>query len=111
MTYAVEMTANTSKMVQLMRNVKMRILKTIHGKTLQDRIRNEELRECSNIQDVARWTREWKKYWGKHVSRMKNNRLAKKARNKLPGGDHRADYLSAGENVGHPLLWRCIIVI
>lgn len=31
---------------------------------LRERIRNKQLREHSSIQDVARWTREWRKHIG-----------------------------------------------
>jgi len=60
---------DTSKTLQMMRTVEMKIIRSIHGKTLHDRIRNE-----------GRWVRQKRKYWNKHVNRMEGNRLVKIAK-------------------------------
>jgi len=61
----------------MMRTVEMKIIRSIHGKTLHDRIRSEDLRQRSEIQDIGRWVRQRRKYWNKHVNRMEDNRLQK----------------------------------
>ena len=42
-------------LTQLLRTTEMRIVRTIHGKTLRDRIYNEELRKRSGIEDIVEW--------------------------------------------------------
>jgi len=64
----------------------MKIIRIIHGKTLHDRIRSEDLRQLSEIQDIGRWVRRRRKYWNKHVNRMEDNRLVKVAKTKNPVG-------------------------
>lgn len=39
------------------------MLKTIKGVTLRDRIRNQDIREELEIQDVVRWARTRKRCW------------------------------------------------
>ena len=50
-TYGAESRADTTLTKQLLRTTEMRIIRTIHGKTIRDKIRSEDLREQSKIQD------------------------------------------------------------
>lgn len=50
--------------------------------TLNDRVRNEEIRQRCNIQDVVRWVRRRKREWNADVDRMSDERLPKIAKNK-----------------------------
>jgi hypothetical protein len=56
--------------------------RSIHGKTLRDKIRSVQLRQLSGIQDIIKWTNVRRKEWDGHVERMDDNRLAKIARDK-----------------------------
>jgi len=73
-TYAAETRPDTSKTLQMMRMVEMKIIRSIHGKTLHDRIRSEDLRQ------------RMRKYWNKHVNRMEVNRLVKISKTNNPVG-------------------------
>jgi len=59
----------------------MKIIRSIHGKTLHDRIRSEDLRQRSEIQDI-RWVRQRRKYWNKHVNKMEDQQTCKNRKNK-----------------------------
>lgn len=85
-TYAAETRPDTAKTMQMMRTTEMKVLRSIHGKTLHDRARNEDIREWSKIQDIGRWVRQRRRHWNKHVRRMDDNRLAKKAQQNNPIG-------------------------
>ncbi|XP_045466553.1 uncharacterized protein LOC123675250 [Harmonia axyridis] len=85
-TYAAETRPDTARTTQIMSTTEMRIIRRIHGKTLLDRVRNEELRERSGIQDVGKFVRQRRKYWNKHIERMSDNRLVKGARQNKPTG-------------------------
>ncbi|XP_045477884.1 uncharacterized protein LOC123683031 [Harmonia axyridis] len=85
-TYAAETRPDTARTTQMMSTTEMRIIRRIHGKTLLDRVRNEELRERSGIQDVGKFVRQRRKYWNKHIERMSDNRLVKGARQNKPTG-------------------------
>ena len=64
----------------------MRIIRIIHGKTTRDKIRREDLRELSKIQDVADWVGVRRKSWADHVERMPVNHLPKIVRDNRPQG-------------------------
>jgi len=53
----------------------MKTLRTIMGKTRIDRIRNTDIREQCEVQDIVRWGRQRKRYWYAHVRRMEEGRL------------------------------------
>ena len=61
-------------------------MRAIHGKTLRDKIRGDQLRQMSGIQDIIQWTNVRRREWGAHVERMEDNRLAKIARDNRPQG-------------------------
>jgi len=53
-------------------------LECITGNTLQDRIRNEDMRNiCEMSQDVARWARIKRRGWRDHVNRRRITGLQK----------------------------------
>jgi hypothetical protein len=45
----------------------MKTIRAIHGKTLRDKIRSDQLRQLSGIQDIIKWTnvrtKEWMLMW------------------------------------------------
>lgn len=86
MTYAAETRAESSKTKRLMRTTEMKILRSITGKTLRDRIRSEDIRTTCETQDVVRWVRQRRRNWNEHVTRMDNDRIVKIARNLKPRG-------------------------
>jgi hypothetical protein len=67
LTYASETRAETVYTQQLLRTTEMKTIRAIHGKTLRDKIRSEQLRHVSGIQGVNKWTevqrREWDGMW------------------------------------------------
>ena len=76
-TYGAESRADTTLTKQLLKTIEMRIIRTIHGKTIRDKIRSENLKEQSKIQDITDWVGVRRKCWADHVERMPVNRLAK----------------------------------
>jgi len=84
MTYAAETRADTRRTKAILRTTEMRILRTIVGCTVRDRVRNEQIRNICDIYDIVRWTRKRCREWNMHVSRMSDDRLAKRARDGRP---------------------------
>ena len=84
LTYASETRAETTYTQQLLRTIEMKTIRAIHGKTLRDKIRSDQLRQLSGIQDIIKWTNVRRKEWDAHVERMEDNRLAKIARDNRP---------------------------
>ncbi|KAI4501059.1 hypothetical protein M0802_003862 [Mischocyttarus mexicanus] len=84
MSYAIETGAETAATKRLLRSTEMKTLRTISGKTLLDRHRNEDIRKECNVQDIVRWARQKRRDWRDHVARMKNNRLPKIAQTQKP---------------------------
>ncbi|XP_044749778.1 uncharacterized protein LOC123310376 [Coccinella septempunctata] len=85
LTYAAETRAETSETKRKMRTTEMRILRTIRGITLRDRIRNTDTLRELGIRDVFRWVRTRRRYWRDHVDRMGPDRIAKWAKTQKPG--------------------------
>jgi hypothetical protein len=54
LTYASETRAETTYTQQLLRTTEMKLLREIHGKTLRDKIRSDQLRQLSGIQDIIK---------------------------------------------------------
>lgn len=84
MTYAIETRAENTTTKRLLRSTEMRTLRSITGYTLLDHKRSEEIREICEVQDIVRWSRNRRRGWRDHVSRMPNDRLVKIAREKRP---------------------------
>jgi hypothetical protein len=53
---------------------------------LEIKFRSDQLRHLYGIQDINKWTEARKREWDAHVGRMKDNRLAKIARDSRPQG-------------------------
>ena len=85
LTYASEMRAETTYTQQLLRTIEMKTVRAIHGKTLRDKIRSDQLQQLSGIQGIIKWTNARRKEWDAHVERMEDNRLAKIARDNPQG--------------------------
>lgn len=64
-----------------MRTVERKVLRSIHGKTVHDSVKTEDLRHQSGVQDMERWVRE-RRY--KHSKRMDDGRLVKNVKQKNP---------------------------
>lgn len=58
MTYAAETRADTRKTKEIARVSEMKILRSIVGCSLRNRIPNTEIRETCDVQDVVRWMRQ-----------------------------------------------------
>ena len=89
LTYASETRAETTYTQQLLQTTEMKIIRAIHGKTLRDKIRSDQLRQLSGIQDIIKWANVRRREWGDHVERMEENRLAKIVRDNRPQGVRR----------------------
>jgi hypothetical protein len=85
LTYASETRAETTNTQQL-RTTEMKTIRAIHGKTLKNKIRSDQLRQLSGIQDIIKWAKVRRKECDTHVERMEDNRLAKIARDNRPQG-------------------------
>jgi stage III sporulation protein SpoIIIAA len=86
LTYASETREETTNTQQLLLTAEMKTIRAIHGKTLRNKIRSDQLRQLSGIPDVIKWADVRGKEWDGHVERMEDNRLAKIARdNRLQG--------------------------
>ena len=55
LTYTSETRAETTYTQQLLRTIEMKTISAIHGKTLRDKIRSDQLRQLSGIQDIIKW--------------------------------------------------------
>lgn len=85
-TYGAESRADTTLTKQLLRTTEMRIIRTIHGKTIRDRVRSEDLRDQSGIKDIVDWVGVRRKGWADHVERMSANRIPKIVHDNRPQG-------------------------
>ena len=86
LTYASEKRAETTYTQQLLRTIEMKIIRAMHGETLRDKIRSDQLRQLSGNQDIIKWVNVRRKEWDVHVEKMEDNRLAKIARDNRPQG-------------------------
>lgn len=75
--YANETRAETSKTKRMMKTIEMKILRTVKGVILKDRVRSDTIRQELNIQDVVRWTKTRRRFWRDYVDRMDPERIAK----------------------------------
>jgi hypothetical protein len=82
--YASETRAETTYTQQLLYTTQMKIIRAIHGKTLRDTIRSNQLQQLSGIQDIVKWVNVRRREWDVHGKRMENNRLAEIARDNHP---------------------------
>jgi hypothetical protein len=64
----------------------MKKVRAIHGKTLRDKIRSDQLQQLSGIQDIIKLANIRRREWDAHVEKMEDNRLAKIARDNRPRG-------------------------
>ncbi|GJQ78712.1 hypothetical protein Trydic_g2747 [Trypoxylus dichotomus] len=69
LTYAAEI-RDTTKVRDMVRAAKMKILSTIKGVTLRDQIRDKVIREGLEIQGIVRFTRMKRRFWRDHVDRI-----------------------------------------
>jgi hypothetical protein len=77
------------------------IIRAIHGKTLRDKIRSDQLQQLSGIQDIVKWVNVRRREWDSHVNRMEDNRLTKIARDNRPQREYvvEADQRNDGKKV------------
>ena len=69
MTCGAETTAATSKTEQRLRATEMNTLRAITGKTRFDRMKNMDILERCNSQEVVKFVKSRRKAWNEHVSR------------------------------------------
>jgi hypothetical protein len=86
LTYASETRAETTYTQQLLQTTEMKIISAIHGKTLRDKIRSDQLQQLSGIQDIVKWTNVRRSEWDAHMNRMEDNHLTKIAGDNCPQG-------------------------
>ncbi|XP_045463721.1 uncharacterized protein LOC123673284 [Harmonia axyridis] len=85
LTYAAETRSETAETKRKMRTTEMKVLRTIRGITLRDRIRNTDTLRELGVQDVVRWVKERRRFWRDHVDQMGPDRIAKWAKTQKPG--------------------------
>ena len=61
----------------LINTAEIKTLRKIVGKTRLDRIKNVDIRNQSQIQEVGKWTEKRRLDWAAHVSRMPEDRLTR----------------------------------
>ncbi|XP_060533783.1 uncharacterized protein LOC132706454 [Cylas formicarius] len=83
MTYAIETREDTNKTKRMLRVGEMRVLRSIAGKTRRDHVRNTDIREQCDVQDIGRQRR---RQWYNHVKRMGEDRLPRIALEGIPVG-------------------------
>ena len=76
--------AETERTKQLLRTTEMKTLRSAIGVTLWDRMRNKDVRDQCNIQDINKWTRVRRKEWSNHFDRASKERLFRIARDGKP---------------------------
>jgi hypothetical protein len=75
MIHIIETRMETTK--HLPRTIGMSTLRCITGNTLRDRIRDEDICNICEIQDIVRWAKIRRQAWRNHVNKMDDNWLAK----------------------------------
>jgi stage III sporulation protein SpoIIIAA len=70
----------------LLQTTEMKIIRAIHGETLRDKIRSDQLRQLCGIQDIIKWANVRRREWVAHVERMEDNRVGKITRDNRPRG-------------------------
>ncbi|XP_015187255.1 PREDICTED: uncharacterized protein LOC107072109 [Polistes dominula] len=85
-TYAAETRPETSKTRQIMETTEMKIVRRIAGKSLWDRVRSEGLRKECQIENINDRVLSRKVEWNDHITRMTDDRVVKKSRDKSPSG-------------------------
>jgi len=53
-----------------MKSTEMRMLRMICGKTVRDKVRNEEIRERTEVKSIEEHLREQRLHWFGHMERM-----------------------------------------
>lgn len=64
----------------------MNTLRSIIGKTRRDGVRNKEVRDQCEIIDINKFVKGRKKEWNNHVTRLRDDRITKIARDMKPLG-------------------------
>ena len=111
LTYASETRAETAGTQQPLRTTEMKIIRAVHGKTIGDKIRSDQLRQLSGIRDIIKWANVRRREWGDHVDRMGENRLAKLLeiivhREYAAEADQRNDGKKVSTQPPRPKLWK-----
>ena len=68
-TYGAETRAETERTKQFLRTTEMKTLRSAINVTLWDRMRNKDVRDHCNIQDINKWNRVRRKEWSSHVDK------------------------------------------
>ena len=69
MTYGAETRAAPTKTKRLLRTTEMNTLRAILGKTSFDRMKNIDILERRNFQEVVKFVKSRRKAWNEHISK------------------------------------------
>lgn len=86
LTYGAETRAETTRSKQLINTVEMKTLRKIVGKTRLDKIKNADIRNQCQIQEIGEWVETRRSQWAAHVSRMPEDRMTRIVRDSIPVG-------------------------
>jgi hypothetical protein len=79
----------------------MKTLRRITNKTKWDRMRNDRIIKSCEIQNIISWVQRRRTEWNEHISRMADNQIVKKVRDRIPEGKR---------NRGQPMKrWRDVL--
>ena len=86
LTYAAETRSDTAKTRQILETTEMKTLRRIMNKTRLDKIRNRDIREKCEIQNIGDWVQRRRIEWNAHISRMNEDRIVRRVRDNVPIG-------------------------
>ena len=69
----------------MLEETEMKTLRRTTNKTKWDsRERNDRIRESCEIQNITSWVQRRRTEWSEHISRMADDRLVRKVRDRIP---------------------------
>ena len=80
LTYAAETRSDTAKTRQILETAEMKTLRRIMNKTRLKKIRNRDIREKCEIQNIGDWVHRRRIEWNAHLSRMNEDRIVRRMR-------------------------------
>ena len=78
-TYTVETRPETSKTRQILEATEMKVVRKIAGEKLTYRVISENIRRMCGLENINNWVIKKKQEWNKHINRMDENRLGRRA--------------------------------
>ena len=86
LTYAAETRSVAAKTKQILETSEMKTLRRIMNKTRLDKIRNRDIREKCEIQNIGDWVQRRRIEWNAHISRTNEDRIVRRVRDNEPIG-------------------------